>query len=222
MKVLVVAPHPDDEILGVGGTILRYKSQGFSVAWLIVTGLSEEFGWSQQKIAERASEINEVTSFFNFDNVFQLDFPTTKLDTVPIGDIVQKISDVVNLFRPDELFIPHLGDIHTDHKIVHDAVLSCTKWFRYPFIKRVLAYETISETDFGLDVSHSFTPNVFVDISDFMELKAKAMEIYSSEMGLFPFPRSRISIESLARFRGSSSGFMAAEAFQLLRERIFT
>jgi LmbE family N-acetylglucosaminyl deacetylase len=221
MKVLVVAPHPDDEVLGVGGTILKYKSQGISVAWLIATDLKDDYGWSQNRISEREAEINQVTRFFDFDEVYKLGFPTTKLDALPFGDVVQKISEVVNLFRPDEIFVPHLGDIHSDHKIIHSAVLSCTKWFRYPYIKRVLAYETISETEFGLDPSHSFVPNVFVDISEFLDLKVKAMEIYSSEVSSFPFPRSRVSIEALARYRGSSSGFLAAEAFLLLRERVF-
>jgi LmbE family N-acetylglucosaminyl deacetylase len=221
MKVLVVAPHPDDEVLGVGGTILNYKSKGASVAWLIATDLQEDHGWSKHEISERRAEINKVSKFFDFDEVYKLGFPTTRLDTVPLGDIVKKISEVVISFRPDEIFVPHLGDVHSDHKVINSAVLSCTKWFRYPFIKRVLAYETISETEFGLDNCHSFVPNVFVDISEFLDLKVKAMEIYSSEISSFPFPRSRISIEALARYRGSSSGFSAAEAFLLLRERVF-
>jgi len=220
MKILIVAPHPDDEVLGAGGTLLRYKSEGNSIAWLIVTGITEDFGWSPEKISERDGEIAKISKFFNFDEVYNLRLPTTKLDTLPIGDIIQKISDVIKDFSPDEVLIPHLGDIHTDHQVVHNAVLSCTKWFRYPFVKRILSYETISETDFGLDISRQFIPNVFVDISNFLDDKIKAIEIYSSEMGVFPFPRSKISIESLASYRGSSSGFKAAEAFQLLRERI--
>lgn len=220
MKVLVVAPHPDDEVLGAGGTLLRYKSEGRSIAWLIVTGITEDFGWSPEKISEREIEIEKVSKFFNFDKVYNLKLPTTKLDTLPIGSIVQKISDVINDFSPDEILVPHLGDVHTDHHVVHNAVVSCAKWFRYPFVKKILSYETISETDFGLDFSRQFSPNVFVDISSFLDDKIKIMSVYSSELGVFPFPRSKISIESLARYRGSSSGFKAAEAFQLLRERI--
>lgn len=127
------------------------------------------------------------------------------------------------MFRPvkfDEILLPHLGDIHTDHQVVHNAVLSCSKWFCYPFVKKVLSYETRSETDFCLDTSRHLTPSVFADISNFLDAKIKAMGIYSSKINDFPFPRSKISIESLAGYRGSSSGFYAAEAFQLLRERI--
>ncbi len=220
MRILVVAAHPDDEVLGAGGTLLRYKSEGNSIAWLIVTGITEDAGWSPKKVNDREKEIEKVSKFFTFDKVYDLKLPTTKLDTLPIGSIVQKISDVIKDFRPDEILVPNLGDIHTDHNIVHKAVVSCTKWFRYPFIKRILSYETISETDFGLDFSRQFIPNVFVDISSFLDDKIKIMGVYASELGVFPFPRSEVSIESLARYRGSSSGFKAAEAFQLLRERI--
>ena len=124
MKILVVAHHPDDEILGAGGTLLRYKFEGNSIAWLIVTGITEDFGWSTEKISERNIEIAKVSKFFNFDHVYNLEVPTTKLDTMPIGDIIQNISDVINAFSPDEILIPHSGDIHTDHQIVHNAVLS--------------------------------------------------------------------------------------------------
>lgn len=220
MKILVVAPHPDDEVLGAGGTLLRNKSEGNSIAWLIITGVSEDIGWSPEKISERDKEIDKISKFFNFDAVYKLNFPATRLDTIPIGDIVNKISEVIRSYSPDEVLIPHSGDIHTDHQIVFKAVLSCTKWFRFPFVGRILAYETISETELSLDASRQFTPNVFIDISNYLNDKIKAMEIYASEMDVFPFPRSRTSIESLARYRGSSSGFKAAEAFQLLRERI--
>lgn len=220
MKILVVAPHPDDEVLGAGGTLLRYKSEGKAIAWLIVTEITEEFGWTPDKISGREQEIVKISNFLKFDKVYKLNLPAARLDTLPMADIVQKMSHVIKDFEPDEILIPHLGDIHTDHQVVHNAVLACTKWFRYPSVKRVLCYETISETNFGLDVAGQFIPNVFVDISEFLVHKLDAMEIYSSEMGVFPFPRSRISIESLARYRGSSSGFHAAEAFQLLRERI--
>ena len=220
MRTLVVAPHPDDELLGVGGTLLRRKAEGASTAWLIVTSITKDFGWSEAKVESRETEISRISKFFGFDEVHNLRLPTTKLDTLPIGDIVQKISDCIKSYCPDEVFIPHLGDAHTDHGVVFNATVSCTKSFRYPFIKRVLSYETISETDFGLDISTAFVPNVFIDISDFLEQKLNAMEIYSSEMGEFPFPRSRESIEALAKLRGSTAGFKSAEAFQLLRERL--
>jgi N-acetylglucosamine malate deacetylase 1 len=218
-RVLVVAPHPDDEVLGVGGTLLRRKFEGSSIAWLIITHVSEELGWSREKVLQRNREISLVSKFFAFDKVYNLKFPPTKLDALPMADIVQKIAEVIQSYAPTELFIPHAGDVHSDHVVVHNAVISSTKSFRYPCVKRVLTYETLSETDFGLDISRQFQPNTFINISDFLDKKIVAMKMYPTEMGDFPFPRSSTSIVSLAQYRGSTSGFRAAEAFQLLRAR---
>lgn len=219
MKTIVIAPHPDDEILGVGGTLLRRKSEGKKVAWLIVTGISVQSGWDEEKVKQRSDEIRRVGELFCFDEVFTLNFPTTQLDRVPMSDLVAGISNVFKSFKPEEVFVPHLSDVHTDHRIVFDAVASCTKWFRYPSVKRVLAYETLSETDFYLGNSQYFRPNVFVDIESFLSEKLRAMDIYASELGEFPFPRSHQAIQALAELRGAASGFKAAEAFELLRER---
>jgi len=220
MKTIVIAPHPDDEVLGAGGTLLRCKAEGAKVAWLIVTGISVESGWSEAKVKQRRDEIKQITSLFGFDEVFELNFQTTQLDRVPMSDLVAAVSNVFKTFEPEEVFVPHPSDVHTDHRIVFDAVASCTKWFRYSSVKRVLAYETLSETDFGLGTDQGFRPNVFVDIEHFLNDKLRAMDIYASEQGTFPFPRSHEAIKALATLRGAASGFKAAEAFELLRERL--
>lgn len=219
MKTMVIAPHPDDEVLGVGGTLLRRKSEGAKVAWLAVTGISVKYGFSEEKVKARANEIKRVKEFFDFDEVFTLNFPATQLDQVAMRDIVAGFSSVFKSFKPEEVFVPHPSDVHTDHRVVFDAAVSCTKWFRYPTVKRVLAYETLSETDFGLGTEKGFRPNVFVDIEAFLEGKLRAMDIYASELGTFPFPRSYEAIRALATLRGAASGYLAAEAFELLRER---
>ncbi len=217
-NVLIVAPHPDDEVLGAGGTLLRRKAEGAKVAWLIVTAITAEKGWSDNKIKQRADEIKRITEFFGFDSVFELNFPTTQLDQVPMSDLVEAISTVFKKFAPEEVFVPHSSDVHTDHRMVFDAVVSCTKWFRYPSVRRVLAYETLSETDFGLKSSQAFRPNVFVNIEPYLANKLRAIEIYASELGEFPFPRSLEAIRALTLLRGAASGCKAAEAFELLRE----
>ncbi len=218
-KTLVIAPHPDDEVLGVGGTLLRRKAEGVKVAWLIVTAISVQSGWSEEKVNQRADEVKRVTELFGFDEVFTLNFPTTQLDRLPMSDLVGGISEAFRSFKPDEVFVPHPSDVHTDHRMVFDSAASCTKWFRYPSVKRVLAYETLSETDFGLGTDQGFRPNVFIDIEPFLDDKLRAMDIYASELGVFPFPRSHEAIRALAALRGAASGFKAAEAFELLRER---
>ena len=219
MKTIVIAPHPDDEVLGVGGTLLRRKLEGAKVAWLVVTGISVESGWSEEKVIQRANEIKRVKEFFDFDEVFTLNFPTTQLDRIPMSDLVAGISAAFRSFTPEEVFVPHPCDVHTDHRMVFNAAASCTKWFRYPSVKRVLAYETLSETDFSLGTCLGFRPNVFVNIEPFLNEKLRAIEIYESELRAFPFPRSHEAIRALATLRGATSGFKAAEAFELLRER---
>lgn len=219
MKSIVVAPHPDDEVLGTGGTLLRRKVEGGKVAWLIVSAITVESGWSARKVSERAGEIKRVADHFRFDEVFMLELPATQLDRIPMSDIVAKVSDVFRAFEPEEVFVPHRSDVHTDHRIVFDATAACVKCFRHPSVRRVLAYETISETDFNLLPDQAFQPNYFVDIGAYIERKLGIMSIYQSEMEQFPFPRSLEAIRALALLRGAASGFLAAEAFQLLRER---
>lgn len=215
MRTLVIAPHPDDETLGVGGTLLRRKSEGAETGWLIMTKLDEiEKNKSQQK----KNEILQVSEILGFDEIYELGLPTTKLDQVPIVELVQSISKVVHEFQPTEIFLPHPSDVHSDHKVTFQAASSCTKWFRFSSIRRVLAYETLSETEFGISKGQNFHPNYFVNIEHFLDQKIIAMSAYASEISLFPFPRSVESIRSLSSFRGSSSGFKAAEAFELLRE----
>ena len=112
MKTIVVAPHPDDEVLGVGGTLLRRKAEGAKVAWLIVTNISIETGWSEEKVRERSDEIQRVRELFCFDEVFMLNFPTTQLDCVPMSDLVAAVSEVFSSFLPTEVFVPHPSDVH--------------------------------------------------------------------------------------------------------------
>ena len=219
MKTLVVAPHPDDEVLGCGGTLLRRKAEGAKLGWLIVTGISEQAGWSVETVQQRDAEIDKVVELVGFDHVYNLRLPSAQLDRLPMSDLIDKFSAVFKDFQPVEMLLPCRSDAHTDHRLVFDASAACTKWFRYPSVKRVLAYETISETEFGLDQNASFHPNYYFDISEYLERKLEVMAVYKSELSDFPFPRSIEAIRALATLRGSTAGFMAAEAFQLLRER---
>ena len=218
-KILVIAPHPDDETLGCGGTLLRHKSSGDDIHWLIVTAITEDIGCAHEKILERSLEIQKVSKAYEFASVHQCGFPTTRLDVIPMSDMVQKFSSIFQEVKPNVVYLPYRGDVHTDHHIVCDAVSSCLKWFRYPFVKRVLAYETLSETDTALNPdNNAFRPNVFMDISSFLEKKIDIMKFYKGELGVFPFPRSEEAIRALACLRGAASGFKAAESFMLLKE----
>ncbi|ABC44955.1 PIG-L deacetylase family protein [Salinibacter ruber] len=219
--VLVIAPHPDDETLGCGGTILRHVEQGDTVYWLIVTHILEEFGFEAERIEQREQEIERVAGHYSIEQPINLKFPTTRLDAQPMNALVDAIGNAFQEIEPELVYTPYRNDIHTDHAVVFDAVTSCTKWFRYPSVQRVLAYETLSETEFTLnpDVS-GFQPNVFIDITGKVEEKIGIMRIYDSEIGEHPFPRSESAIRARATLRGSTAGFDAAEAFMLLRERV--
>ena len=217
--ILVVAPHADDESLGCGGTLLRHKEEGDSIHWLLVTGMSEGCGFSKEQIAVRDQEIEQVNRQYGFNSLHRLELPPSSLDTVAHGKIVFGISQVIEKVRPDVVYSPYRNDAHSDHKIVFDAVMAATKSFRYPFVKRVLTYETISETDFGMKPEDGgFKPNVYVDISSQLEKKLKILDIFASEMGEFPFPRCRRSLEALATLRGAQSNCFGAEAFVLIKE----
>lgn len=217
-SILVVAPHPDDETLGCAGTLLRLAEQGARLGWLIVTGMTDRYSDAQRQ--GRADTIARVTTAYSFEQVYPLDLPTTALDTLPVGDIIDAIGGAINDFRPDWLLLPHGGDVHSDHRVVFDACAACSKWFRYPFIKRVMSYETLSETDFALPGdANLFQPNVYFDISEYLQHKLEIMALYPDECSEFPFPRSVEALTAQARLRGSQSGYRAAEAFMLLRER---
>jgi LmbE family N-acetylglucosaminyl deacetylase len=219
MKSIVVAAHPDDETLGAGGTLLRRKAEGNETAWLIVTGISTDQGWSQKRVNQRQDEIEKVSKLLQFDQVYRLDFPAARLDEIPLRELIAGISAIFRQFEPSEIFVPHYSDIHSDHRVVFQAVASCSKWFRYPSVQRILCYETLSETDFGLGEAGNFRPNYFLDVSGYMEKKIEVLRVYSSEMSDFPFPRSEAAVRAQASLRGAASGYVAAEAFELLRER---
>ena len=219
MKCLVVAPHPDDEVLGCGGTLLRRKSEGAQLAWIIVTGMSTEGGWPRERVLAREEEIDAVAEKLGFDFVYQLQIPTTKVEVEGVSALVRRFSGILDLYEPNEIFIPYRYDAHTDHQVVSGAMSSCVKWFRCPSVRRVLAYETLSETDAALGQYVNFRPNYYVDISAFLENKVEVMSIYASELEPFPFPRSPEAIRAKAQVRGIAAGYKAAEAFELLVER---
>lgn len=218
-RVLVVAPHADDETMGCGGTLLRHISEGDSVHWVVVTGLREGGRFTKDQIKKRDAEIKQVKSAYRFTSAQVLEFPSARLDQTPLDEIISKMRELTKRVLPNLIYVPYRGDAHSDHSIVFDASAACAKWFRNPSVTRFLAYETLSETDFSLNPdTFGFRPNVFVGIADYLERKIKILSIYKMEMGRFPFPRSEKAVRALASLRGAASGFVSAEAFMLLKE----
>jgi len=217
--IVCIAPHPDDETLGCGGTLLKHIENGDSVHWIVVTEMSVDLGFSRESIDQRHKEIMDVADAYGFNSVHRLGFPAMRLDTVSMLDLVDSIGNVLQTTSAETIYIPFRNDAHTDHGAVFDASVACTKVFRYPSIKSVIAYETISETEFGLKPENTgFKPNLFIDINGHLDQKIEIMGLYKEEMAEFPFPRSDVTIKALAQLRGSQTGSLAAEAFMLLKE----
>jgi LmbE family N-acetylglucosaminyl deacetylase len=217
-KVIIISAHPDDETLGAGGTILKHKKNGDEVHWLIVTDVFENEGFSNDRVLSRKQEIEDVSKLYSFNNVYNLGYPTMKLNDTTLFELVNKISLIFQEIQPETIYVMNRSDAHSDHRIVFDAVLSCTKSFRYPYVKKVFMYECLSETEFApILPERVFQPNYFVDISDFLNKKIQIMKIFDSELGEHPFPRSIKNIEALATFRGATIGVNYAEAFQVIK-----
>lgn len=217
-KIIIISAHPDDETLGAGGTLLKHKAQGDEIYWLIVTNISESQGFSSDRVLSRQQEIEKVSKSFGFTKTFKLDYPTMTLSSSSINEIVPKISAIFQEVLPEVVYTLNRSDAHSDHRYISDAVMACTKSFRYPFIKKVLMYECISETEFAPAFPEKmFIPNYFVDISEYMETKIEIMNVFESEMGVHPFPRNEKNIRALATFRGAVAGANYAEAFQVVK-----
>lgn len=217
-NIIVISAHPDDEVLGVGGALLRHKAKGDKIFWLVTTCITEEQGFSADRVASREQEIKSVATELGIEKTYILDYPTMSLSTESLISMVPKISEIFSESKPEIIYCLNRSDAHSDHRITFDAVMACTKSFRYPFIKQVLMYECISETEFAPSLPEkTFMPNYYVDISDYLSQKLEIMKIYESEIGEHPFPRSLRNLEALATFRGASVGVEYAEAFQLVK-----
>ena len=218
MRVLSIAPHPDDETLGCGGALLKHKAAGAAIFWLVVTR-GHEPQWSGEVLEQKEREIAAVKNAYGFDELFRANLPTIRLDTLPLEDLINGIRESITTARPDIVYLNHFGDIHSDHRAVFEATMSVLKPFYSHGVKRILSYEIPSSTDaMAPHPSRAFVPNVFIDISKFIDRKLEIMSLYGTEVHQYPMPRSLDSIKALARFRGSTIGVEYAEAFSLVRE----
>ncbi|ECR2944832.1 TPA: PIG-L family deacetylase [Campylobacter jejuni] len=225
-NILVVSVHPDDETLGAGGTLLKHKYNGDKIFCVFCTDIYEEDGFSKNQVEKRKEEIQQVCKMYNFDDTFHLGLKTTKIDEYPKSLLVNKFSKIFTAVKPNIVYLPFAYDVHSDHRIIFETAYACTKSFRYPSIRKVLMMEVVSETEFAPAFSSlSFIPNVFVDITKFINKKCDIMKIYETELKPSPFPRSIKNLKALALYRGSTLGgsqdeSIYAESFMLVKERI--
>jgi LmbE family N-acetylglucosaminyl deacetylase len=220
MSVLIIAAHPDDEVLGCGGVIARHVAQGETVHVLVATkGIPEIF--SAEQTRQTRMELDAARRVLGYSEVHYLDFPAPKLDSVPGHELADGIKHVISRVQAETVYLPHGGDIHGDHRAVYTASLVAARPIGDCPVKRLLCYETLSETEWSPPTGNdAFIPTVFIDIADYLDKKLEAIACYRSQVKEPPHPRSPQIIKALAQFRGSTVNLFAAEAFSLVRETI--
>lgn len=224
MNILIIAAHPDDEVLGCGGTMARFASEGANVFVLILaSGLTSRLGFDTVRDADSLKAHHEracrAGALLGAKEVNVVGLPDQRLDTLPILEISQRIEAEISLVQPEIIFTHHGGDLNMDHVITFRATLTATRPVAGSVVRSVYAYEIPSSTDWAFHkFAPRFNPTVFYNIADTLETKVKAMQIYESETREFPHPRSPEALTAIARRWGSVSGLWAAEAFESIRD----
>lgn len=226
MTVFVIAAHPDDEVLGCGASIAKWKKAGLEVHILIMSeGVTSRYDLVNSDV-KKSQEINLLAksadlagNILGVDSVKLLNFPDNRMDSLDQLDLVKVLEEEIERVQPSTVVTHHSGDVNIDHRIIHQAVVTaCRPQFDHP-VHRILAFQVNSSTEWQTQATNIiFYPNWFEDVSQTIDYKIEALKAYTSELREWPHPRSIQSVEYLARCHGSSIGCDAAEAFMLLRE----
>lgn len=222
-SILILAAHPDDEVLGCGGTIARLADEGASVhVAFLADGVFSRAGEKQAQqleLAARRAAAQKACDILGVKSVSFDDFPDNRMDTIPLLDITQAVGILINEHQPNMVFTHHAGDVNIDHRRLHEAVVTACRPQRGHPIKTLLCFEVPSSTEWQLPGSApAFTPNWFIDISATLVRKLAALEAYADELRTWPHPRSLQGVEHLSHWRGATVGVDAAEAFILGRQ----
>lgn len=223
--VFVVAAHPDDEILGVGGTVAKHVAAGDKVYAMILGEGQTSRGErrediSQEVVDELHRNTLESAKAVGYEQVYFANFPDNRFDRVDLLDIVKEVEKKIRELTPEIVYTHYSGDLNIDHQYTARAVLTATRPIGEYSVKEIYAFETLSSTEWNFDYSAQtgFAPNVFVDITDYYEKKEAAMNCYVSELCEFPHPRSLEGMDVLSKTRGMAVGKQRAEAFMLIRK----
>ena len=217
--ILIVAAHPDDEVLGCFGTVAKLIKQGYSAYTLILSGGKTSRGEVEQsEIDNLRDEMLKANKIIGIKEVFQADFPDNAFDSVALLKIVKKIEEIKNKIKPDIIFTHHIGDMNIDHQLTHKAVLTATRPMADECVKTIYSMEVPSSTEWNsFSRESAFVANVFVDITETIDKKIEAMSYYKSELREYPHPRSLRFIKELAGLNGIKAGINSSENFMLIR-----
>lgn len=222
--ILVIASHPDDEVLGCGGTIARFTNEGYEVYTLIlgegITSRDEKRDRTKRdnEIKELKRNIKKANKIVGVKDTFAFDFPDNRFDTVPLLDIIKTIEKVKEQITPDLIFTHHHGDLNIDHQITFKAVMTAFRPIKGETVREIYSFEVPSSTEWNIPSSTTdFMPNYFVDVSKTLEIKIMALKEYKLEVREFPHPRSAEAIKIIAKHWGIQVGLEAAEAFEVVR-----
>jgi N-acetylglucosamine malate deacetylase 1 len=218
-KNLIIAPHFDDEILGIGGTISKFeKEQDFYVCIVTNGFLGNPKIYNKLNFEENKNITKKIKKLVNIKKYFFLNLPATKLDQLPLSKISDLVINIANIVKPSKLYIPSSKDMHIDHRVIHEACLvACRPLYQYK-INTVLAYEVLSETEWGSELGNSFKPNFYQELSEKdINMKIKLFKLYKNEVKKFPHPRSEQGIKNLSSMRGQYINYNHAEAFELIK-----
>jgi LmbE family N-acetylglucosaminyl deacetylase len=222
-SILVVAAHPDDEVLGCGGTMARLARDGREVRIAILAeGMSARYAQREdadpQQLQQLHARAQQAADKVGAKELVLCKLPDNRLDTVPLLNVVKLVEEVVIRFRPEVIYTHHPGDLNVDHGVVHRAVLTATRPVAGQCVKEIYAFEVPSSTEWAFqELQPVFRPNVFMDITETLETKIEALACYDTEMRKFPHPRSTEALRAIAARWGSVAGLQAAEAFELVR-----
>ncbi|MDC0336049.1 PIG-L family deacetylase [Pseudodesulfovibrio sp.] len=226
MNVLIVAAHPDDEVLGCGGTMARLAAEGHHVSVAILgegaTSRGLESDVAQEAKAKLAAQAAQAAEILGVCPPSMHELPDNRFDSLDLLDVVKIVEELVDTHRPELIFTHHPGDLNIDHQITHRAVVTAARPLESCSVRRILAFEIPSSTEWASPMlSASFVPTTMMDIAGYLETKLLALQQYSGELGSDTHPRSLKHVSELAGVRGRAAGFSAAESFATVWERIF-